>query len=127
MRTSETSPADWYRLGADRLVAADAVYAQAGITYAGVELLHEAVERCLKGYLISKGWTLRRTHDLADLLSTAAVFEPELAHYGALADNPTDQFRAQHYPGGDLSDVGTDYDEVRAEVGKIIAHIDPPI
>jgi len=123
MRTSETSPADWYRLAEDRLRAADTVYAQAGTTYAGVELLHEAVERYIKGYLISKGWPLRRTHDLSDLLSAAMAYDPAFAEFGPLADNLTDQFWAQHYPGGDLSGVGADYAEVREDAGKLIAFI----
>jgi hypothetical protein len=44
MRTSEANPADWYQLAEDRLRAADAVLAQPGISYAGVELLHETKE-----------------------------------------------------------------------------------
>jgi HEPN domain-containing protein len=120
MKTSESNPADWYRLAEDRLSAADAIYAQSGMTYAGIELLHEAFERYLKGYLISMGWTLRRTHDLSDLLSAAVQFDPAFSAYAGIADNLTDQFWAQHYPGGDLSEVGTDYPEVRDGVGKLV-------
>jgi len=123
VRTSETNPADWYRLARDRLKAADAVHAHEGATYAGVELLHEAVERYLKGYLISRGWALRRTHDLSDLLSAAASYDPAFADYGPLADNLTDQFWAQHYPGGDLSEVGADYGDLREDVARLVALI----
>ena len=121
MRTSESNPDDWYQLAADRIRAADLLIAEPGISYAGVELLHEAVERYLKGYLISKGWALRRTHDLGQLLAEAVAYDPEFAAFGRLADNLTDQFWAQHYPGGDLTGVGIDITQMREEVGKLVA------
>jgi Uncharacterized conserved protein related to C-terminal domain of eukaryotic chaperone, SACSIN len=123
MRTSESNPDDWYQLAEDRIRAADLLFAEPGITYAGVELLHEAVERYLKGYLISKGWTLRRTHDLGQLLAEAVVYDPEFAAFRQLANNLTDQFWAQHYPGGDLTGVGVDISQMRDEVGKLIERI----
>src|SRR2546429_5087504 len=101
MRTSETNPEDWYHLAADRLHAADTLFDGPEVTYAGIELLHEALERYLKGYLISQGWLLRRTHDLGELLADATGYDPRFAAFQQLADNLTDQFWAQHYPGGD--------------------------
>ena len=53
--TSADDPDDWFLLARDKLAAADDVFAARGATYTGVELLHEAVERFLKGYLIAKG------------------------------------------------------------------------
>ena len=58
MMTSENNPADWYLLAKDKLSAADVVFSALGPTLSGVELLHEAVERYLKGYLISREWRL---------------------------------------------------------------------
>lgn len=49
MKTSESNPQDWFLLGADRLRVADSARQHEGITYTGVELLQEAVERYLKG------------------------------------------------------------------------------
>ena len=127
MRTSETSPEDWYRLADDRLTAADVVFAQPGVRYAGVELLHEAVERYLKGYLISQGWILRRTHELGELLADATGFDPLFAQFRTLADNLTDQFWAQHYPGGDLTGVGADHEHLRRAVSALIELIRPNV
>jgi len=39
----------------DRLRGADILHRAEGVTYLGVEALHEAVERYLKGYLVSRG------------------------------------------------------------------------
>lgn len=76
MKTSESNPHDWFLLAADRLRVADSTRQHEGITYAGVELLQEAAERYLKGYLVSKGWRLERTHDLRKLIEEACQFDP---------------------------------------------------
>ena len=64
MKTDEANPQDWFLLAGERLSAADVLYAESGSTYTGIEILHEAVERYLKGFLIAKGWRLRKVHDL---------------------------------------------------------------
>jgi hypothetical protein len=42
-----------------------------------------------------------------------------------LCESLTEQFSAQHYPGGDLTDVGADYDELRRKVGELVQLISP--
>lgn len=126
MKTSESNPADWYTLAEDRLNAANAVIGLPDVSYAGVELLHEAVERYLKGFLISKGWVHRRTHDLGELLADAVGFDSRFSAFQQLADNLTDQFWAQHYPGGDLTGVGSDDLQVRQEVEALVQLILAP-
>lgn len=64
MRTDETNPLDWLQAGKVRLQSADHLHQMEGPSPSVVELLQEAVERYLKGYLISRNWTLVRTHDL---------------------------------------------------------------
>jgi divalent metal cation (Fe/Co/Zn/Cd) transporter len=56
MKTDEKRPADWFSLGAERPKATNSLRKAEGITFSGIELLQEAVERYLKGYLIAKGW-----------------------------------------------------------------------
>lgn len=121
MRTSETNPADWFMLADDRLKVADASYEGAGTTYTGVELLQEAAERYLKGYLIGRGWDLKRTHDLSELLREAMRHDAGFADFEDLAEDLTDQFWAQHYPGGDLTDVGANYADLRAGIQRLAA------
>jgi hypothetical protein len=43
--------------------------------------------------------------------------------YALLADTLTQQFWAQHYPGGDLEDVGSDYEVLRQQAGEMIVLI----
>lgn len=89
----------------------------------GIELLQEAVERYLKGYLIAKGWRLERTHDLSRLTDEAAHYEPQFRRFNKFAVELGADFFAQHYPGGDLTDVGRNYESLRQEAGELVALI----
>jgi HEPN domain-containing protein len=123
MRTDPASPSDWFLLADDRLEKADALHTTFGPSWSGVELLHEAVERYLKGYLISRGWHLVKTHDLNRLLAEACVYETAFAVYAPACQNLTEQFWEQHYPGGELDEVGEGYDEIRSSVENLFAVI----
>lgn len=85
-----------------------------------MELLQEAVERYLKGHLIASGWTLQRIHNLSTLLDAAIQTDPRFTAFADLCETLTAQFWAQHYPGGDLSEVGEDFDELRQQVAALI-------
>ena len=96
MRTDEKNPHDWFLLAKERLEKADALYRQFGPSYSGVELLEEAVERYLKGYLVANGWPLERIHDLNRLVEAAMAFDPQFADFAELAHSLTEQFWEQH-------------------------------
>jgi HEPN domain-containing protein len=119
-RTDEKNPADWFYLAQDRLKIADLAWQREGLTPAGVELLQEAVERYLKGYLVSQGWRLVKTHDLERLVSEAAAYDPKFQQFALLADELNRDFFTQHYPGGDWTDFGVNYEKLRADAGRLI-------
>jgi HEPN domain-containing protein len=123
MKTDETNPNDWFMLGRERLDAADAVRSARGVCSSAVELLQEAVERYLKGYLVSTGWPLQRVHNLSTLLDAAVQRDARFKPFADLCEALTAQFWEQHYPGGDLADVGADYDLRRAEAAKMVSLI----
>lgn len=122
--TDPQNPADWLILARDRLEKADAIFERFGASWTGIELLHEAVERFLKAYLVHKGWTLIKTHDLSRLLVEACHFNGDFEAYAEMARSLTEQFWEQHYPGGDLDEVGQDYSTLRESTGQMIALID---
>lgn len=93
----------------------------------GVELLHEAAERFLKAYLIHHGWELVKTHDLSRLLAQACHFDPQLAQFAETAQSLTEQFWEQHYPGGDLDEVGQDYSILRKSLGEMVENVEASI
>ena len=123
MKTDEMNPHDWFLLPRERLEAADAVRRACGACNSAVELLQEAVERYLKGYLVSTGWPLQRVHNLSTLLDAAVQRDARFKPFADLCEGLTAQFWEQHYPGGDLADVGTDYDLLRAEAAKMVSLI----
>jgi len=124
MKTSEDNPADWLLLAKERLESADALFAARGACYSAVELLQEAVERYLKGFLVSQGWQLERIHDLNRLLDLATTHRADFRRFQQLAQSLTEQFWEQHYPGGDLDEVGQDYPELRQALGELVALIE---
>lgn len=119
-RTDENDPADWFYFAKDRLKVADLAWNAEGLTPSGVELLQEAAERFLKGYLLAKGWRLAKTHDLLHLISEAERFNPAFRRFKSFATKLTEDFFAQHYPGADLTKVGREYPQLRTELGEII-------
>jgi HEPN domain-containing protein len=122
-RTNDKDPADWFDTALERLKIADLIWTHEGFTATGVECLHEAAERSLKGYLIANGWSLQRTHDL-ELLTRAAVgFNAQFSEFLAPAAVLTEKFFEQHYPGGDLTKLADDYETLRTKVGEMIEFI----
>ncbi|MCX8091557.1 MAG: HEPN domain-containing protein [Verrucomicrobiae bacterium] len=121
--SNENDPRDWFYLAADRLRAADLLWKNEGLTASGIELLQEAVERLLKGYLVAKGWRLIKTHDLSFLLAEASAYDSRFQHFAPLADELTRDFFAQHYPGGDWRGVGEHYEAMRRQTAELISLI----
>jgi HEPN domain-containing protein len=122
-KTNEGNPADWFMLAADRLSSADVLWEHQGLTGTGIEALQEAVERYLKGYLIGKGWVLVKTHDLTRLIKEAAQYDHCFGQFKTLAEDLTEDFFAQHYPGSDLTKVGENYEELRRNTDCLVALI----
>jgi HEPN domain-containing protein len=123
VRTDPASPQDWFLMAGDRLEKADALFERFGPSWSGVELLHEAAERYLKGYLVSKGWVLVKTHDLNRLLAEACQFDERIGEFAPACQNLTEQFWEQHYPGGELDEVGDGYSEIRTSLGRMFLMI----
>ena len=122
--SNEKDPSDWFYSAGDRLRAADSLWRHEGLTHSGIELLQEAAERYLKGYLIAKGWKLNRTHDLQKLLQEARRFDPGFGAFDAMTKELTEDFFSQHYPGGDWSDIGINYETMRAQCGEMLELIE---
>ncbi len=118
--TDEKNPGDWFLLAADRLKAADSLWKHEGFTAAGIELLQESLERYLKGYLIAKGWRLIRTHDLEELIGDAKTFDAAFGKFVGLAEELTEDFFLQHYPGHDMTELGLNYEQMRNQTTELV-------
>ena len=87
--------------------------------------MHQAAEKYLKGYLISKGWQLKKTHDLRELRARATEFDPAFAAYAELARWLTAFYVEERYPSGPL--VNYSREEIKGileQTKKLIATIE---
>lgn len=60
--------------------------------------LQQALEKYLKGYLISKGWKLQRIHDLEDLLDYAVDYNKKFENFRLLCQEVTEYYIEERYP-----------------------------
>ena len=63
MRTESRLPHDWFDKASKDLRRVEILLATEDVEGAGFHL-QQAAEKYLKGYLLGKGWPLRRIHDL---------------------------------------------------------------
>lgn len=64
-----------------------------------------------------------RTHDLRALIEAAKNYDGSFAAFKAMSEELTEDFFAQHYPGGDWTDLGKNYETLRKQTGELIALI----
>ena len=60
-------------------------------------------------------------------MAEAVNLGPRFTAFEDFADSLTDQFWAQHYPGGDLDEVGHDYPALRQSLGEMAQLIETAI
>lgn len=65
---------------------------------AGGYFLQQAVEKLLKAFLLSKGWRLRRIHDLEALLDDAVQYDTPLERFRLLCQQATGYYLVERYP-----------------------------
>jgi HEPN domain-containing protein len=91
-------PGDWFARARADLRAAEILLAHGGDTGLAGMHIQQAVEKHLKGYLLSKGWALERIHDLPALLDEAAKHFTELEAYRAFCEEVTSFYFEARYP-----------------------------
>ncbi len=91
---------DWSARGSHDLLTATLAF-QAGAPADTVAVLvQQACEKYLKGYLISKGWSLKKTHDLTELIDVAIDHDRSFADYLDMARKLTAYYLEDRYPPG---------------------------
>ena len=60
--------------------------------------LQQALEKYLKGFLLSRGWQLKRIHDLEALLDDAVAYNSCLEPYRPLCQQVTGYYLVERYP-----------------------------
>lgn len=103
-------PTDWFTRAERDLAAARHLLSEeeSDFVLPAAMLLQQAVEKYLKGYLLSRGQKLKRTHDLLELLDEALPDTPELAQYDAACIKITEYYTEQSYPPLVTSDLSNE-------------------
>ena len=91
-------PDDWHRRGEADLSAAEILLENEGDPQVAAALVQQGVEKHLKGWLLARGWTLVRVHDLQRLLDDAVTYEPGLVGYYPLCERLTGYYYIERYP-----------------------------
>lgn len=81
LRTESILPADWFGQGDLDIQAATILLNQGGPLPTVAFHLQQAVEKYLKGFLLSLGQPLRRIHDLEVLVSAAMAQDADFAPF----------------------------------------------
>ena len=70
--------------------------------------IHQAVEKYLKGFLIYKGWKLKKIHDIELLITEAVIFNKEFQKYLDFSRKLTAFYIEERYPPGPISSFSKD-------------------
>jgi HEPN domain-containing protein len=90
-------PADWFRIGERDLDRAKRLLADEDYPGAAFNL-QQAVEKHLKGYLLERGWKLRRVHDIEVLLNEAARIDASFGEFREHGRKMTQYYFEDRYP-----------------------------
>ena len=94
------TPQQWLRYAeGDLTVAEHEMQTPSPVYHTVCFLCQSAAEKFLKGYLISRGWSLEKTHDLVALLGWCADYDAELGGIVAEGALLNEYIVAGRYPG----------------------------
>lgn len=90
-------PKDWFAKAAKDLKRVDALLAIDDDEDAGFHL-QQAAEKYLKGYLLGRGWKLKRTHDLDELLDEALKHDSQFETFREACRFADQYYTFERYP-----------------------------
>lgn len=122
-REESRYPDDWLRIAEKDLARVERSLDDCDPELAGF-CLQQAIEKFLKAFLLTKGWGLRRIHDLEALLDDAVMYNPELERFRLTCQRITKYYVLERYPlmvGSGLTDreVRASLEAVRELVARI--------
>ena len=123
-------PGEWFAQGDLDVQAAEVLLAQSGPLAVVAFHLQQAIEKYLKGFLLSTGWSLRRIHDLEILLQQAIAHDTDFAPFLAACQRITEYYIEARYPIGvttlfQRSALQTDLDTTRDLIALIRRKVSP--
>lgn len=96
---------EWFERGKRDFETANLIFNQGGYYDEVIFLIHQAVEKYLKGYLIFNGWKLKKIHDIETLLSEATQYNEFFKDFLDYGRRLTGFYYEERYPPGPISEV----------------------
>jgi len=88
---------DWFTIAEKDLRRVEIMLNAGDLADAGVHL-QQAIEKYLKGYLLSRRWKLERIHNLVKLIDYAVDFDPSFEDFRELCQRATTYYTIDRYP-----------------------------
>ena len=120
-------PVDWLRIAEKDLKRVNRLLEADDAELAGF-CLQQGVEKLLKAFLLSRGWRLRRTHNLDTLLDDAVSYDSSMEAFRGSCQKITAFYFVERYPvvmESDLTpaDVRGPWEQVEKLIEKLRAAI----
>jgi len=114
-------PSEWFAKDDEDIDAAELLLAHNGPL--GIASFHvqQAVEKYLKGYLLSTDWSLDRIHDLEALTEEASARDKDFAPFLAACQRITEYYIESRYPLGLTSALTREEIAASLEVARRLA------
>ena len=90
-------PADWLRIAEKDFRRVERLLEEDDPELAGF-CLQQGVEKLLKAFLLSRGWQLRRIHNLDTLLDDACAYDSSLENFRGVCQKITVFYFVERYP-----------------------------
>ena len=90
-------PEDWYRIGSKELKRAEILLQHKDVEGAAFNV-QQTIEKYFKGFLLSKGWELRKVHNLETLLNDVVEYDPSFEEFRDECLKVTDYYFEDRYP-----------------------------
>ena len=129
MQNKKNIAMEWFDRGKHDVKAAKILFEEGEYTDSLSSLIQQAVEKYLKGFLIFKGWNLRKIHDIEELITEALRYDPSLGKYLDFARNLTAYYMEDRYPPGPVTDYSEEemkqsIDKAEELIKKILKEMD---
>ena len=89
--------------------------------------LQQAIEKYLKGYLLSKGWKLKYVHDLVKLLNYAKDYDPSFEDFRTLCEQVTEYYIPGRYPLVEKAPAISEIEQALTKTGELVKKIDAEV
>jgi len=114
-------PSEWFAKADDDIRAAELLLAHNGPLSIASFHVQQAVEKYLKGYLLSTGWSLARIHDLEALVEEASARDRDFVPFLTACQRITEYYIESRYPLGLTSTLTREEIAASLEVSRQLA------